>query len=313
VDIIMADSDSDLDFQLNSGTSFAAPAITGSINLLNQLRNSLHPNARPWLASTMKGLVIHTTDESGSSPGPDYQFGWGLMNTRKAAELIRNNATNGWKSFIKEVFIQNGGSIEFPVPFSSGQTGRFTIVWTDLAGVSQTNTVDPTTARLVNDLDLRVISPSGVTNFPYVLNPDLTNQNSTVRAAAATTGDDTRNNVEQVVITNTAAGNYLVRVSHKGSLGTNGQWVSFDLSGHQAQSKPALTISQPVLVSSNKLAFAWPSIVGQLYRVQSRDGLETGSWSNLTGEISATKTNTAVEVDRNSTTGRRFYRIVEIE
>lgn len=313
VDILMADSDSDLDYQLNSGTSFAAPAITGSINLLNQLRNDLQPSARPWLASTIKGLVIGTTDEAGSDPGPDYQFGWGLMNTRKAAELIRNNATNGWKSFIKEVFLQDGDSIEFAVPFASGQTGRFTIVWTDVAGTAQTNAVDPTASRLVNDLDLRVVSPGGTTNFPWQPNPDLTNQTSAARSAAATTGDDTRNNVEQVVITNTVAGNYLVRVTHKGSLGTNGQWVSFAMSGNQAQSKPALTISQPVLVSSNNLAFAWPSVVGQLYRVQYRDALESGSWSNLTGEISSTKTNTAVEVDRNSATGRRFYRIAEVE
>ena len=44
--------------------------------------------------------------------GPDYKFGWGLMDTRKAAELIRNDATNGWKSFIKEVFLNDGGTIE---------------------------------------------------------------------------------------------------------------------------------------------------------------------------------------------------------
>lgn len=113
--------------------------------------------------------------------------------------------------------------------------------------------------------------------------------------------------MEQVEITNTAAGNYLVRVTHKGSLRTNGQWVSLSLSGNQAQIKPPLVISQPLIVSSNNLAFAWPSVVGQLYRVQSRDSLESGSWSNLTGEISATKTNTAVEVDRNSATEKRLF------
>ncbi|MCL4790014.1 MAG: S8 family serine peptidase [Verrucomicrobia bacterium] len=313
VDIIMADSPADTAFQLGSGTSFAAPAISGSINLLDELRTSLHTNSRPWLASCMKGLVIHTADEADGT-GPDYKYGWGLMNTRRAADLIRNNATNGWKSFIKEAFLANGGSIEFPVLALDGTNAlKVTICWTDPAGTSVTNVVDPVAPRLVNDLDLRVISPTGTTNFPWVLNPDLTNQSSTVRATLATTGDDTRNNVEQVVITNAVASNYVIRVTHKGSLGTNGQWVSLLLGGVQAQSKPSLVISPPSVTASNKLAFAWPSVVGQLYQVQYLDNFEGASWSNWDGEISATKTNTAVEVDMTGPDGRRFYRVKEVE
>ena len=313
-DIIMAGNASDIDFVVGSGTSFAAPAISGSINLLNQLRNTLHPNARPWLASTMKGLVIHTADEAGDHPGPDYRFGWGLMNTRRAAELVRNNATNGWKSFIKEIFLPDGESIEIPVPFAAGQIGRFTIVWTDPAGAPQTNAViDSPTPRLVNDLDLRVISPSGTTNFPYVLNPDLTNQSAPARAAAATTGDDNRNNVEQVVITNTAAATYLVRITHKGTLTGGGQWVTWTMSGGQAVAKPPLVLSQPTVTGSNTIAFGWPSVVGQLYQVQSLDNLEGASWSDWGGEISAISTNTMVEVDMTGPDGRRFYRVMEVE
>ncbi len=313
-DIWMADSPSDAAFQLNFGTSFAAPAITGSINLLNQLRESLHTNARPWLASTMKGLVIHTADEAGDHPGPDYRFGWGLMNTRRAAELIRNNATNGWKSFIKEIYLPNGGSIEIPVPFAAGQTGKFSIVWTDQAGPAQTNAViDASALRLVNDLDLRVITPSGTTNLPFVLNPDLTNQSAAVRAAAATPGDDARNNVEQVLIANTVAGTHLARVTHKGTLTGSGQWLTWTMSGGQAQAQPPLVLSQPNVTASNKFAFAWPSVVGQLYQVQYRDNVEGPGWTNWDGEISATKTNTAVEVDMTGPDGRRFYRVAEVE
>jgi hypothetical protein len=313
-DIIMAGSASDIDFVVGSGTSFAAPAISGSINLLNQLRNTLHPNARPWLASTMKGLVIHTADEAGDHPGPDYRFSWGLINTRRAAELVRNNATNGWKSFIKEIFLPDGESIEIPVPFAARQTGRFTIVWTDPAGTPQTNAaIDAAASRLLNDVDLRVISPSGTTNVPYVLNPDLTNQSAVTRAAGATTGDDSRNNVEQVVITNTVAGTYLVRITHKGTLSGGGQWVTWAMSGGQAQQRPPLVISQPVVTASNKLAFSWPSVVGQLYQVQYRNDVEGPGWSNWDGEISAIRTNTAVEVDMDGPHGRRFYRVVEVE
>ena len=320
VDIIMAGSSSNTHFVLDSGTSFAAPAITASINLLNQLRTSLHTNSRPWLASTMKGLVIHTTDDADGT-GPDYRFGWGLMNTRRSAELVRNNATNGWKSFIKEIFLKDGGSIEFPVTALDGTNPlKATICWTDPAGPAQTNAaVDPVTPRLVNDLDLRIISPSGGTNFPWLLNPDLTNQTSAARSALATTGDDTRNNVEQIVVTNAVASNYLVRVTHKGSLGTNGQWVSLFLSGVQAKAKPAWSITSVAQTATNKLALAWPSVPGQLYQVRYLNNLEgvtnsqSANWSNWDGEISAAKTNTAVEVDMSGPQGRRFYRVFEVE
>ena len=314
VNIVMADIGSTNAYQTNSGTSFSAPSVTGSVNLLRQLRGQLHPNARPTRASTMKGIVIHTADECGPYPGPDYAHGWGLMNTRKAAELLQQNATNGWKSFIKEIYLPEGGTIEIPAPFSTGQTGRFTMVWSDPPGAAQTNAVlDSPTPRLVNDLDLRVISPSGVTNFPYVLSPDLTNQNPAVRAAAATTGDDSRNNVEQAVITNTVAGTYLARITHKGSLSGGGQWVTWAMSGGQAAAKPALVLSQPTVTGSNTIAFGWPSVVGQLYQVQYVDNLEGASWSNWNGEISAITTNTMVEVDMTGPEGRRFYRVMEVE
>ena len=34
-------------------------------------------------AATLKALAIHTADEAGGAPGPDYEFGWGLLNTKQ--------------------------------------------------------------------------------------------------------------------------------------------------------------------------------------------------------------------------------------
>jgi hypothetical protein len=66
---------------------------------------------------------------------------------------------------------------------------------------------------LVNDLDLRVID--GLTVYePWVLDP-------AVPAAAATQGDNFRDNVEQVVTGVLGAGSYTVEITHKGQL-TNG-------------------------------------------------------------------------------------------
>ena len=46
---------------------------------------------------------------------------------------------------------------------------------------------------LINDLDLRIVDPGGVTNYPFVLDPGSP-------AAAAGYGDNRLDNVEQVLI-----------------------------------------------------------------------------------------------------------------
>jgi hypothetical protein len=314
VGVVMANSQNTNVYQRSSGTSYAAPAITGSLNLLAQRRTQLHPNARPWLASSQKVLALHTADEAGEHPGPDFRHGWGLMNTRRAAGLLGANATNGWKSFLKEMLLLHGEFIEFPVTALGGTNQlKLTMCWTDPAGPAQTEELDPTLARLVNDLDLRVIAPNGTTNFPWVLNPDLVGKNPTNRAAAATRGDNTRDNVEQVVITNAVAGTYRVQVTHKGTLqNEEPQWVSLALGGTAGQAKPVLAITETALLATNRLAFKWPAVPGQLYQLQWRPAFGAGAWTDLGGEISATQTNAAVEILL-GTEPRGFFRVTERE
>lgn len=253
-----------------SGTSFSAPSVAGTINLLAQYYQQLHTNAAEPLASTLRGLAIHTADQCGGAPGPSYRFGYGLMDANTAATLIGQDATNGLKNYIKEVLINNGQFVEFPVVSPGGTSNplKVTICWTDPAGSGnvETNLNNPA-AKLVNDLDLRVIAPNGTTNFPYVLNPNLTNRSPSVRASAATTGDNNRDNVEQLRIASPASGTYTVKVTHKGAL-TNSQWVSILISGNTAQQPPALRINQTLQTATNQMAIGWPAVVGQRYQMQ---------------------------------------------
>ena len=89
---------------------------------------------------------------------------------------------------------------------------------------------------LVNNLDLRV-ERVGTTNvyYPWVLNPDLTNKTEAARSAAATTGVDNRNNVEQVYIANPSNGRYRIVITHSGGLpgglAPSPQWASLQTSG----------------------------------------------------------------------------------
>jgi subtilisin family serine protease len=289
-----------------SGTSMATPSVAGSLGLLIELHNRLYGTNQPMWASTLKGLAIHTTDEAGDAAGPNYRFGWGLLNARRAALRITNNFYSPSLDFIKEVRLTSGDYIEFPVVASGGGTLKVTACWTDPAGTPPANSLDPTNRMLVNDLDLRAIRGT-TTNFPWRLN-----RNSP--ANAATTGDNNRDNVEQVVITNAAAGTYLVRVTHKGNLVNDlgavaDQPVSLLISGIVEQPAPSLAITSIAMLSSNVVAMKWNSVVGRVYRVQHRDDVASGSWSNDTGEISATKTNVSVALTFPSGLTNRFYRI----
>ncbi len=102
VNIITCNYSNDGSYAPFSGTSFSSPSAAGSVNLLAQYYQQLHPNSYVPLSSTLKGLVIHTADKATTNAGPSYRFGWGLMNTAKAAALMANDATNGLKNFIKQ-------------------------------------------------------------------------------------------------------------------------------------------------------------------------------------------------------------------
>jgi subtilisin family serine protease len=191
-----------------SGTSMSSPAATGSGFLLQEYWSKLHGGAF-MRSATLKGLIIHTADETGVSPGPDYQYGWGLMNIQKAAAVITSNNTD---QLIFENTLANGTSFSVPVVASGKGPLIATISWTDPAGtVNLVNLLNNPSPKLVNDLDLR-ISNTDSTFMPWKLDPKNPGN-------AAINGDNTLDNVEKIEIDNIVPGqNYTINVSHKGTL-----------------------------------------------------------------------------------------------
>ena len=301
----------------DSGTSMSAPAVTGTLGLLTSLYQKLYPTNGPLLlgtnaplASTLKGLLIHTADQLGTNIGPSYTYGWGLMDPVAAATLVTNNYTSGSLAYIKEVRLVSGDSVQFPVVLTNTKPFKATNVWTDPPGTQVAPALNPTNHMLVNDLDLRIISPNGSTNFPWVLNPNLP-------ANAATNGDNNVDNVEQVSIPSPTNGTYIVRVTHKGSLvddsgAVSSQNLSILTSGNLV-SAPTLPkiLSFSAITVSNTVAVKWSSDVGRIYRVQANGNLGTTNWVNMTGELSATKTNAAVVLYAGGISSQ-FYRIIQV-
>lgn len=197
-------------YAVMSGTSMATPNVSGSLLLLQQHYNNI--NSEFMLASTLRAVALHTADEAGTTPGPDYRFGWGLLNTERAAQVITNN---GQTSKIVEATINTGSAYTFTFQADGTNEVATTIAWTDPAGnLLPGGNEDVSTPSLVNDLDLRVSQDGGDTWMPWIL--DVANP-----TVGATTGDNLVDNIEKIEMGVVPAGEYIVRVSHKGSFLTN--------------------------------------------------------------------------------------------
>jgi len=207
-----------------SGTSMSSPNVAGSAALLlNVYDNEVGSGA--MRASTLKGLLIHTADDIGNA-GPDYVYGWGLVNVKAAADTIKA----GYDPVIMSALIdeQRLDAGNNKVTYTQGASGTedlaVTICWTDPPG-TWTGLHDSRTPVLVNDLDLLLIAPDGTTNHPYVL--DYSNP-----SALATTGDNIRDNVEQVRIASPqTTGQYTIEITYKGTLTDAEQHCSIIMTG----------------------------------------------------------------------------------
>ncbi len=234
-----------------SGTSMATPNVTGSLGLLAQHYQNLSSGSN-MRAATLKALVIHTADEAGNT-GPDYQFGWGVVNIQSAAALLSSVFVNQNTHSVQERTLNDGNSYSFQVTSDGSQALRVTIVWTDVPGtpVSPVTQVDPPDLMLINDLDLRVTGNS-TTYTPWILDPANP-------ANPATTGDNFRDNVEQVYIASPVAGTYTITVNHKNTLTNGSQAFSLILSGanYSDNSLPVQLSSFNVALVNNSVKLNW--------------------------------------------------------
>jgi len=225
VDIYSPTARSDRSYDVFSGTSMATPAASGTAALLPEFYARFAPD-QAMRSATLKALLIHTADDLGN-PGPDYQYGWGLVNAQAAVEHIQAHFDfPRIGKIIEETLDLTTTECSYPFVWDGGSPIRVTLVWTD-PPATEVEGLDNPTPCLVNDLDIRVIDPQGGVHAPFVLTP-------AAPADPAATGDNTLDNVEQVWIgTPEIHGRYRVRVTYKGLLTDERQEYSLLLSGQR--------------------------------------------------------------------------------
>jgi hypothetical protein len=232
------------------GTSMSAPNVAGSAALLQHLHRT-YTGGTPMRAATLKGVLLHTADECGPHPGPDYMFGWGLMNAKRAANLITD--AQGQLS-IEERTLEQGETYtrQLSVPEGTPEL-RVSISWTDPYGTPVTAQLNPRDPMLVNNLDVE-LKKSGTTYYPYSLDPEDYEDPPT------TYGTNDVDVYEQIYIENPDDGNWTLKVSHQGTLQGGDQDYTLIITGiNEYTVVPECTygLNNPVDGATEILLYEW--------------------------------------------------------
>ena len=198
---ISANGDGQISTQPNNtyaeanGSSAAAPGVAGVLAQLYQAYHDLNNDIYPE-AGLIKSILLNTADDMGN-PGPDFSYGFGRINARRALNVIEDNQyLNG------SIGDKNTHSHFVDIPTGTQQL-KVMLYWNDKEG----STISA--QALVNDLDLKVVNASGETFLPWVLN---TTPDSNFLKLPATRNIDDINNVEQITIDLPEAGTYFFLV-----------------------------------------------------------------------------------------------------
>jgi hypothetical protein len=253
-------------YDVQPGTSMAAPAVTGGLALLYEKYRQQNSGANPK-NGLMKALICNGGTDLGNT-GPDYTYGFGWMNLLRSVDILNNN-----HYYISTINNGENNPHLIPVPVNTAQL-KVTLYWNDPAAavfVSQ---------ALVNDLDLEITSPSTV--LPYKLDTIPANVNNNASQAA-----DHINNIEQIVINDPANTTYTVSI--KGTSVASGPqeyFVVYDII--PVETKIVYPIGNETLVPGETETIQWESYGNPsntfLVEYSINNG---GSWTTINAAVPA--------------------------
>lgn len=181
-------------YSVSCGTSMASPAVCGvSALILEQWRLS-NSGAADMRNATLKAILANSAVDLGN-PGPDYQYGYGSVRVVPAVDSVIEGR-------VLETTVEQGQTQFYVAVVEPGTDElKVTMSWDDPAATPMT------TNALVNDVDLRIVGPTGTVHRPWTLNP------ANPSAAAVQTVPDRKNNTEQVAVSNPIPGAYRVEIT----------------------------------------------------------------------------------------------------
>lgn len=252
------------------GSSAATALVTGSLALMHEAYqntyNSLPDNA------LLKAIACNTAEDRGHE-GPDYKYGFGLVDVKRAVQVISQKHYE--QATVSEGDI-NTHSISVPDGLAEA---KFLLYWNDIAAAAYP------IAALVNDLDFSIVDPSGIELLPWQLSIDQPNE-------AAIRGIDQLNNIEQITIKNPIAGTYSLKVKASRFPLPETQSQAYVVTHDLLEKK--LTLDYPnggeKWLANTTQMIAWTANDQQTgtFKLEYRKG---GEWFNIAEEIASNKNN----------------------
>ena len=293
------------EYAFYTGTSMATPTVAGSLLLLQELAK--RQRTTPLRAATLKGLVLHTARDLGP-PGPDFSYGWGLLDVEAAAHLLERSFRT--PSILQELQIENGDTLETELLVAQKGPARITISWTDLSHQVRPNgsrdlALNDDSPILLNDLDMRLIhQASGDVFYPYVLNKQLPYQE-------ADTGDNTVDPIEQIYISDAEAGLYTLKIFHKENLiDNNSQSVTSIYSGIEEVFSPVVVDTTRTEAELGRVSIQWETLFESAagsFEIERADVLPP----EIAGALSLRFTSLAEVASHGTSNARQYYEFVD--
>lgn len=263
--------------KLLTGTSMAAPTVSGSAALMRQyFADGWYPRGSKTAADlfnpggmVMKAALLNGTNPIATAFGSN-NTGWGRVwldgNLYFSTTLTGGDDNRRLRLFEREPLagVRTGDQHEYRIQsVAAGQELRATLTWYDVPGAAGA------AIGLVNNLDLEVVDPAST-----VYRGNVFTSGASVSGGTA----DARNTVEQVRLTAPTAGTYTIRVkatnvpgdgSPNSELQGYGLAVSgaFGLPATAALAAPTLT-SATTVGNTGQVAFSGGGVASsyQLYR-----------------------------------------------
>ncbi len=143
-------------YTVKCGTSMATSAVAGGLALMLQHYRDVYGTSGSFWPATAKAILIQTATDFGNT-GPDYQWGFGQVDIHAAVDLISR------KAFRQDSIDQNEVDLFYFIVAEETDPAQVTLAWDDFEATLNAN---PT---LINNLDLELVSPSGVIWRPWVI------------------------------------------------------------------------------------------------------------------------------------------------
>lgn len=242
-------------YAVRSGTSMAAPVVSGILTLWQQW--AIVNMEFPLKAASVKAIMIHTAKKMQAHDGPSAKYGWGLIQAHNGVSLL--DAVQSGRASILEGSLFEGNTFENEVNLEHDSDKIiFTLVWTDPPAVDKIKYPQYKYDKdLVNDLDIQVLYNDQV-HYPYKLNYDKGEPSVEV-------GVNDVDNVEKIEIFNARKGRYKVVITHKGEIVGKDQGFSLIVSDQHWQGLTGIeNHKQPNIVDF----IAWPNPTKNILNIE---------------------------------------------